>query len=370
MEVGAGVADKETVVELPEEGVVTVEIDGDNQPPGKEAAVPAPKPRERKSKAAEDEAAALLSDAIKKTEEERESQRKRAEAAEASAAAERARTIEAQRIAEQRAEEARGYKEQAEQGEMAAVTAAIESASKRIQAAKVEQKRAYEAAEFDKVTDTNEEMANAAADLKMAQQRKADLESGALRKPTHEGRVEAPRIATDPFEQYVSQMTPRSQSFLRAHRECAPAAVGGDQTKNDKMMAGHYAAKAQGFPPDSDEYFRVIEETLGLRSPVVSASNPVSAAAETTHAGEESRPARRQPAPSAPPSREPPAASGQPARSTRSVVLTPQQQEAALISWPQQRGEEEQAWKRRAHAAYAYNLVQLESEGKLGRTSH
>ena len=375
----------DTEVEVPDEGIVTIDVAGDPGDPTTKAPVEtgekgsqktdtevvvATKEKEpRKRKAQESEAAEALNNAIKVAEEERENQRKRAEAAEATAAAERAKAVEAQRVAEQHAEEAKGYREQAEQGEIAAINAAIDGANKRVASAKLEYRRAKEAAEFDKESDAAEEMADAKADLKLAMQRKAELENGAVRQKAHEGRVEAPqRQNTSAFEQYVGNMSPRSQSWLRAHPDCAPGAVGGNQTKNDKMMAGHYAAKAKGYAPDTEEYFNEIELSLGLRQPATVPA-PTSVASDVEPAGE--RRTRPAPAPAAPPSREPPSASGQPApRTSQTVRLSAQQQEAAQISFPQNRGEDEQAWKRRAYASYAYNLVQLESEGRLGRTSH
>ena len=115
------------------------------------------------------------------------------------------------------------------------------------------------------------------------------------------------------------------------------------------MMLGHETASHGGIPLESDDYFRTIEEKVGIRT-------PVSAAAEITPAVVETAPKPKpKPAPSAPVNRDVPAASG--ARTTRSVTLNKDQREAAKLSFPH-------LTEKEAFGIYARNLLELEAEGK------
>ena len=314
-----------------------------------------------------DEASVALTQAIQKATSE-ETARK---AAEATAMSERQQREAAQRQAQQHQAEAATYKEQAEDLALASINSGIEGATREIAAYEAEVTRLFEAGEFAKAAAVNTKIAKASATLDRLEDAKANYEGGTTKKPTTEGRVEPQPQQLPPFEQYVSQMSPLAQTWLRAHPECVPASFGGNSTANAKMMRGHYAAieagyaTADGSVTDKDNYFRVIEETAGYRA-------PVSAATVTKQAGEDEDVAEVKPVvkpkpkvaqPSAPVSREPPTAAGQVNRATRSVTLTREQQEAAKISFPQLKPQE-------AFAQYARNLLELESEGKMGRLTH
>ena len=361
---------KDTTVEVKDDNVVTVDIseiegavadDGDSdatievkdtKEEGKESAKPSTRERKKQT----EDAAAALQQAINTAEEARDSEKKRREAAEATAQSERRGREEALRAADAARQEAQSFRNQAEEGQLAAVSNGIENATQRIASAKAELRRSYEAADFDKVSDAQEQLALAAADLKSFTTQKSYLESNAARKPSPaEGRVEAPPASA--FEQYVAPYTPRSQAWLRAHPDCVPPQAGGDKVKNAKMMAGHYDAEAQGISPDSDEYFKIIEEHIGVRTPDV--KTPLSQSAEVTEA--KVAPKQKAVPVAAPVSRDPP--SPNTGQRSREVVLSPQEQEMALVSFPQ-------LTKQQAFAQYAKNKIELEAEGKLGRYTH
>jgi len=349
-------ADNDATVTVEDEAVVTVDV---TDHPELAAAVdneieaaPAPKPaKERAAKAsgAVDEAAAAL---IKTADDARI-------AALATAEAERQRANNAERIATQRATEAEGYRGQAEEQQLTILTNGIDSAKREVASAKQDWRNAQEAGDFDKAADAQERLAKGAAAVDRLEAAKAEFDA-APKKPTAEGRVEAAPVPqqVSAFERYVSGFPPQAQAWLRSHPECVPPQVGGNPTKNAAMMKGHYAALEQNIVEGSPDYFRVIEETTGYRA-------PVSAAAQVTQAGEEPAPKpaqRRQVQPSAPVSRDPPAGPGVP-RTTRSVSLNPEQQATAKFSFPHLPPQQ-------AFAEYAKNLIELEAEGKLGRTSH
>ena len=113
----------DTEVEVPDEGIVTIDVAGDPGDPTTKAPVNRrkglsedrhrrlllpPRKKNRANAKLKSEAAEALNNAIKVAEEERENQRKRADAAEATAAAERAKAIEAQRVAERHCRRSEG----------------------------------------------------------------------------------------------------------------------------------------------------------------------------------------------------------------------------------------------------------------------
>lgn len=362
--------DAPLTIEVPENGppiepdpTVLAEADeGATSPPAKKnAPANAPLPRVRLKEAAgegaahggpsaAEEAAAALTASLKASEEARK-------AAEATANAERARAEHAQRLADQYRTTAESAQEQVATRELSIVSTGIETASQRMKALGEELTRYYEQAEFGKASDTQLEIGRVAAALDRLQETKRTLESGVPTKPTTEGRVEPPQN-TNVFEDYVARFRPAEQSWLRAHPECVPPAFGGNPVAHNKMMMGHHAAEAEGIAMGTPEYFAKINSVLGAGSPMSAAAAPVEAAPPARAAA----PPAPRAAPSAPPSREPPTANGiRP--STRQVTLTPQQQEAARLSFPHME-------PRKAYVQYAVNLMELEAEGKMGRTTH
>ena len=349
-------ADNDSTVQVEEEGVVTVDVTDNPELAGDEGttteATPekvakTPKEKSAVKTAAADEASAVLTNALK--------------AAEETALAERRRADEAQRLAAQKDNEAKSYREVAESHELTILNTGIENAKRELQSAKAEWKNAQEAGEFDKAADAQEKLAMAAADLRRMETDKANYEAGAARKTQTEGRVEPQNTQLSAFETYVSGFAPQAQAWLRAHPECVPATVGGNAVKNSEMMSGHYAALAKNLQQGTPEYFKVIEEHTGYRAPVSGAAKTVEAGATDDETPQPTpKPKPRMAQPSAPVSRDPP--NGQ-QRTTRSVTLTKDQQDAAKMSFPHKPPQE-------AFALYARNLLELEAEGKTGRLTH
>ena len=359
IEVTPAPAEGEVEVQLePGEGAVaTVEP----QSEAKKASVPRAKPRDADGKftaAGEDEAAKAIREAV-------EAETRRRQAAEATAAAERQRANQADQQRKAREAELQRANEAIESSHLASLDQGIEASKREIASYQNEFKTAMEAGQFEKVAEVQTKLSLAAAALDRLEAKKQDFEAnrGQQRPQSYEGRVEeAPAtVSATPFEQYVSGFDPQAQAWLRAHPDCVPAQVGGNAQKNAKMMAGHYDALAKGYAANSDEYFKEIEAHL---APPVAPTAPVKSKAEVQDEDSDlPPPPKRQAAPSAPPSREPPGSSPAPGQ-RRSVRLTPAQQEMAKVSFPHLKTDQER------YAAYARNLVELESEGKMGRTTH
>lgn len=368
----------EAEVQLEDEGTVTIDVSdnpelattpekeeaADDEQEEREAAPEPKKPIERKRLKEEtpavDEATEALEAARKKADEEA---RLRA-AAEATAAAERARREAAEAQAQRHAQDADEARASAEKTQLTLLEQGIESAKTEVTNYEAQLATAYESGDFKAVASIQTKLSTAAAKVDRLEAQHEEL---ANRKPALEGRVETPRApVTSAFEQYVAQFAPEAQTWLRAHPECAPAQVGGQSSANSKMMAGHYSALAQNIAPNTPEYFRVIEEHTGHRQPTSAAANVKTAGADDdgeAAAAAAPAPKPKRPAqPSAPPSREPPRANGQPA-TQRTITLTKDEQDMAKLSFP---GKSD----REAFALYARNKLELQAEGKLGRTTH
>lgn len=63
----------------------------------------------------------------------------------------------------------------------------------------------------------------------------------------------------DPVEQFASQVSPRSAEWIRKNPQCVT-----DPRLQQKMIAAHNLAVADGYVPDSDDYFGFIEDTLKI----------------------------------------------------------------------------------------------------------
>lgn len=335
----------------------TVKVDVEDNPALVEAKVkeekPVKEPRTRRVSPEPDhqavvgsheEALAKALDAGKKQEEARR-------AAEATAASERSLREQAQTQAAQARQEADQYRESASNSELAIIENGITSASSQIESLQEEYTRAAEAGEFAKMATIQTKLSKAAATLDRLENTKATFD---VRKTqATEGRVEAPIVQQPALEQYLSQFAPGAQTWLRQHPDCVPSQYGGDAVKNSRMMAAHYGALAQNITPNSTDYFKYLDDHLD-------AGQATSKAADIQTA--EVRPARQAQV-SAPPSRDTPAANGQQQRSVREVRLTKDQQEMAKVSFPH-------LPEAQAFGQYARNLIELEAEGKIGRSTH
>jgi hypothetical protein len=282
-------------------------------------------------------------------------------AAEATAANERAMREQAQRQAQEAQQTAEQYREQVDNSTLAIIENGIASATATIEACENEYTRAAEAGELAKLAKIQTKLSLAAAELNRLNADKASF--GSRPATTTEGRVVAQEPIAQPsvFDRYLSQFSPQAQNWLRQHPDCAPPTVGGNNDKHSAMMQGHYAALRAGKIEGSAEYFKMIEDTIDppMVQPVVNTNQSKAAVIQAAEA-----PRQKHAQPAAPPSREPPTNGGQQPRRGGEVRLTKEQQEVARMSAPPHFTDQQ------AFGLYARNLIELESEGKLGRTTH
>jgi hypothetical protein len=142
----------------------------------------------------------------------------------------------------------------------------------------------------------------------------------------------------DPVEQVAAQLSPRSAAWVRAHPQCVT-----DSRLYQKMVGAHNIAVADGYAPDSDDYFNFIESQMGFnRQAQVDQGEEVvlSSASKSTQ--------NRSAPPAAPSTRTASSTGGR----TTTVRLSAEQREmASMMGYtPEQ---------------YAENMVALKKEGKL-----
>lgn len=98
-------------------------------------------------------------------------------------------------------------------------------------------------------------MTQTAVDRSKLIEAKQSLQETAKRGPQQQREQPQQRRApADPVEAVAAGMSPKSAAWIRAHPECIT-----DPKLNDRMMAAHHQAKAEGITLDSDEYFERIE---------------------------------------------------------------------------------------------------------------
>ena len=139
---------------------------------------------------------------------------------------------------------------------------------------------------------------------------------------------------SDQVEDFASRLSPRSADWVRKHPEFVR-----DPRLNSKMIAAHNLAVADGIPPDTDDYFTAIEETLKI------GSRNVQTDTDDQHAAKVVR--RRDAAPAAAPANR-----GNQSTSSNVVRLSAAQREMAEVMG--MKPEE-----------YAKNMVALKKEGKI-----
>lgn len=358
------------LIDLPDESIIEVEVPphlateeeeeegGTIQP---QQRTPAPQPSgERRTE--DDGESETLTALRKKVADDNAAAAERIRIAEQNAINERNARVQAE---QQHREQQQQSQEESTQREIALLTQNIEATSAQLESLQDELARQNEAGEFKAAAATQGKIARTAAALDRMENEKTTFEAQAgQRRPTHEGAVtplvqpggqrtqqQPPANAAEALERWLGTLDPPAAKWIREHPECAPVNLGGTKSGYAKMMAGHWAAEEAGLETNSPEYFKMIEERTGHRKP------------EAQPGGQR----RQQPAgqrrviPGAPPSREAPGGANTPGR-TRQVRLSKQQQEHALLSFPHMEPQ-------KALAEYARNLVELEADGKMGRTN-
>jgi len=191
------------------------------------------------------------------------------------------------REAEGRAREAteqasRAYSE-VEDTNLQLVVNAIDTVRRDNDILKSHYKEAMSVGDYDRAAEIQESMGSNSAKLLQLENGKAAMESRPRQQP-------APGYS-DPVDAFAARLSPKSAEWIRRNPQFVT-----DSRLQQKMIAAHNLAVADGYRPDSDEYFEFVEDTLKTkRQPAqdnaVNTDSPMSGA---------SRPAPRAAPPAAP----------------------------------------------------------------------
>jgi hypothetical protein len=182
-------------------------------------------------------------------------------------------------VAEQRASEsdriARGAADQVNRArtaiadnQVAAVESEIAALTTESASLKAAAKAALDAGNFAEATDLQEKMADARAKLYAAGQRKAWHEQHAT--PIHTGRVpeqpaapRAPQTVEERRATAVTNFTPATRAWLMNHLDVLDDIEG---EKGVEARLAHLRAVKEGHAPDTPQYFRFVEEQMGMNT--------------------------------------------------------------------------------------------------------
>jgi hypothetical protein len=133
------------------------------------------------------------------------------------------------------------------------VTNAIETVKQTADVLKSNYREAMSMGDYDRAAEVQQAMATNAAKLLQLEQGKQALESQPKQRAPEQYR------SSDPVEALASQLTPRSADWVRRNPQCVT-----DPRLYQKMVAAHNLAVADGYAPDTNDYFEQIESTLKL----------------------------------------------------------------------------------------------------------
>jgi hypothetical protein len=201
--------------------------------------------------ASEDEATKLLKKQIEDLRRSEEAERQRADQA--------ARDREAAvREAQASKAEALKFQNAATQNQYDAITSGLAAAQAEIERAKGDIKTAIQAGDADLQTDAYGRLAEAAANAKILQDGKLELEEKAKALKEAPVKTEQPQQQGDQLDR--SGLPDTAKNWLRKHPEYLT-----DQRKNSKIQALHWDVIDEGHKAFSPEYYESMEVHLGMR---------------------------------------------------------------------------------------------------------
>lgn len=166
---------------------------------------------------------------------------------------ERAARIDAERRAQAASEQVHRASNEVDDTNLRLVESAINTIKNDSAALKARYRDAMSAGDFDHAAEVQEAMSHNAARLLQLENGKQAMENRPRQAP--------PPAYTDPVEAFASQLTPQSASWVRKHPEFVT-----NPRLNQKMIAAHNLAMADGVEADTPEYFGYVEGILGVRA--------------------------------------------------------------------------------------------------------
>jgi hypothetical protein len=159
---------------------------------------------------------------------------------------------EAERRARDAADQANKAYSEVEDTNLQLVVNAIDTVRRENEILKSHYKEAMSVGDYDRAAEIQESMGSNSAKLLQLENGKAAMEA----RP----RPQQVPSYSDPVEGFASRLSPRSAEWIRKNPQFVT-----DQRLQQKMIAAHNLAVADGYRPDSDEYFEFVEDTLKIR---------------------------------------------------------------------------------------------------------
>lgn len=243
--------------------------------------------------------------------------------------AERAMRAEAERRAQEAAQQVHLARNEVEDTNLHLVKNAIDTVKRNNDLLKMEYRDAMATGDYDRAADIQQTMSSNAAKL-------LQLENG-RRAMEEKPKAPPPPPVTDHVEALAAQVTPASAQWLRQNKQHL-----GNESAIRRMFRAHEDAIDEGIVADTPEYFGFIEDRLKISKPVriEPEADPMLESAKVTQ--------RRSAPPAAPVSR----SGAAPGSNPKVVRLTAAEREMASMM-----GMTEQE--------YARNKIALQKEGKL-----
>ena len=229
--------------------------------------------------------------------------------------AERQAREEAERRAREAASRANQAVNEVEDTHLHLVKNAIETVRRDQDILKANLKECWSIGDYDKAAELQEAMSVNAAKLLQLEHGFQEMQNRPRPEPVRP--VPPPQQQGPDVDDLIQRVTPLSAQWLQNNRDSLK-----DPRSFRIMARAHEDAIDHGIIPESDDYFRFVENRLGINRSVEAPVEPaMSAAAAPVQ--------RRQSPPAAPVSRQPSNSSG---NKPHVVKLTPEQREAARIS--------------------------------------
>jgi len=199
---------------------------------------------------------------------------------------ERAARIEAEKQARAAHNSAAEAKNEVQDTNLQLVRNAIDTVKRNNDILKYNYSEAMSVGDYTKAAEIQETMGMNSAKLMELERGRSHMENAPKITP------QEPVRRADPVEDLASQLSPRSADWVRRNPQCVT-----DPRMYQKMVAAHNIAVADGYQPDTDDYFGQIEDTLKISKRVNTDydDDPTSGAAKVTQ--------RRSAPPAAPVSR-------------------------------------------------------------------
>lgn len=187
------------------------------------------------------------------------------EALKSQLARERQARIDAQNHSQQLDTRRRQAESQSVSGQLTLLEQSISATTNERTSLKNEYTAALQAGEFDKASDINDKMIEAATRISNMVAGRDQLKQRVEQERANGGRVEQQpqrRVNADPVEAFIEQsgVSNRSADWLRDHPECVT-----DPRKQRQTARAHEDAVYEGIQPDTKAYFDFIEEKMGYR---------------------------------------------------------------------------------------------------------